>query len=82
MNIVYAKNSRNKLEVMDTRPLAIDRIKLEYEGFIVYFVDLKEGHSFAAHYKNREEFNEEWELAAFVYDEPIVKFKDAGRYFD
>ncbi len=61
MQLVRAKNNRNKLEVFDNRLFAID-VELMKSGFRVFFKDLKTGKKHTAAYSSRELFDEEWNL--------------------
>ena len=61
MKIVRAKSNKNKLEVFDNRPFAIE-IELQQKGFKVEFLDLTTGEKRMCKYGNRRAFDFEWEL--------------------
>lgn len=61
IKLVRARGLRNKLEVMDNRPFAVD-FEFLGTGFAVNFLDLTNGHIETAAYLYRDEFDSEWEV--------------------
>ena len=70
MKIVRAKSNKNKLEVFDNRPFAIE-VELEKRGFKVEFLDLREGKISICYYASRELFDAEWELCYNIKEKDI-----------
>lgn len=70
MKIVRARDNKNKLEVFDNRPFAID-VELLKEGFEVQFLDLKTGEKRNCYYMRRLEFDKEWELCENINEEDV-----------
>ena len=68
MKIVRAKSNKNKLEIFDNRPFAID-VELLEEGFEVCFLDLWTGEKRVCSYIRRELFDAEWELCDNINEE-------------
>ena len=67
MKIVRAKSNRNKLEVFDNRPFAIE-IELQQRGFKVEFLDLETGEKRVCKYESRRAFDLEWKLCYNIND--------------
>ena len=61
IRLVRARGLRNKLEVIDNRPFAVD-FEFLGTGFAVNFLDLTNGHIETAAYLHRNEFDSEWEV--------------------
>ena len=79
MNIVYARNSFNKIDIRDNRPLAIERIDLRDVGFIVYLYDMLDDVTHSARYFDRASFDKEWILKDNIQEtlyNGLIKYKD------
>ena len=63
MQFIQAKTAFNKLEVIDNRPFAIEKVRLLKKGFVVNVEDLYGDIKGDIYYKNREEFDKEWDIA-------------------
>ena len=61
IKLVRARGLRNKLEVIDNRPFAVD-FEFLGTGFAVNFLDLTNGRIETAAYLHRDEFDSEWEV--------------------
>lgn len=79
MKIVRAKNNKNRLQVFDNRPFVIN-VELMRSGFKVDFMDLDSGEQRFAIYKNREVFDEEWELCYGVKNREDVSYNIINYY--
>lgn len=80
MQLVRAKNNKNKLEVFDNRLFAIE-IELMRSGFKVLFEDLKMRKKYVAAYANRELFDKEWELCEEISNNEESVFYEVINYY-
>ena len=74
MKIVRAKSNKNKLEVFDNRPFAIE-IELQQEGFKVEFLDLRTGQIITCYYADRKSFDNQWKLCYNINDEEDISYE-------
>lgn len=79
MKIVRAKSNKNKLEVFDNRPFAIE-IELQQTGFKVEFLDLRTGQINVCYYADRELFDDQWELYYNINDEEDTFYEVINYY--
>lgn len=79
MKIVRAKSNKNKLEVFDNRPFAIE-IELQQRGFKVEFLDLRTGQISICYYADRDSFDSQWELYYNINDEEDIFYKAINYY--
>lgn len=79
MKIVRAKNNKNKLEVFDNRPFAIE-IELQQEGFKVEFLDLRTGQIITCYYADRKSFDNQWKLCYNINDEEDISYEVINYY--
>lgn len=78
MIIVRAKSNKNKLEVFDNRPFAIE-VELQQKGFKVEFLDLTTGEKKVCKYGSRRAFDLEWELC-YDINNVGVSYKEINYY--
>lgn len=79
MKIVRAKNNKNKLEMFDNRPFAID-VELIEKGFKVMFLDLRTGDEYECSYASRKLFDNEWKLCYNINDEKDISYEAINYY--
>lgn len=79
MKIVRAKSNKNKLEVFDNRPFAIE-IELQQEGFKVEFLDLRTGQIITCYYADRKSFDNQWKLCYSINDEEDISYEVINYY--
>lgn len=79
MKIVRAKDNKNKLEVFDNRPFAID-VELLNKGFEVRFLDLRTGEKRRCTYGSRTLFDNEWKLCYNINDEEDIDYEVINYY--
>ena len=79
MKIVRAKNNKNKLEVFDNRPFAIE-IELQQKGFKVKFLDLRTGQINICYYADRNSFDTQWKLCYNINDEEDISYEVINYY--
>lgn len=73
MKIVRAKNNKNRLEIFDNRPFAID-VELMEKGFKVMFLDLRTGDKYECNYLTRELFDIQWKICYNINDEEDIDY--------
>ena len=78
MKIVRAKSNKNKLEIFDNRPFAIE-IELQQRGFKVEFLDLRTGQISICYYADRELFDSQWRLC-YKNDEENIFYEVINYY--
>lgn len=81
MKIVRAKSNKNKLEVFDNRPFAIE-IELQQEGFKVEFLDLRTGQIITCYYADRKSFDDQWKLCYNINDEEDTSYEIINYYWE
>ena len=81
MKIVRAKSNKNKLEVFDNRPFAIE-IELQQEGFKVEFLDLRTGQIITCYYADRKSFDDQWKLCCNINDEEDKSYEIINYYWE
>ena len=81
ISIVRARSASNKLEIFDNRLFAIDIKLLAGTAFRVYFIDLLNGEKYIASYKDRKQFNCEWEIVNNE-DVQLVKYDIINYYME
>ena len=79
MKIVRAKSNKNKLEVFDNRPFAIE-IELQQRGFKVEFLDLRTGQISICYYADRKIFDTQWKLCYDINDEEDISYEVINYY--
>lgn len=80
MQLVRAKSGKNKLDIYDNRPLALEEIELKEKGFIARFRDLVSNQRYEAFYSGRPHFDKEWDICKLGKGE--IKIKEYEREWE
>ena len=83
MTILRAKNNKNKLEVFDNRPFAIEWMELLVSGALsLVLCDLENGYIWTAVYAETTDILKEWDISNEIGNVKRVEYEKINGYAD